>query len=77
MYMHGVTKGLIHKITPAGIVSTWLNGKDSVLNRATGKNELFENIEEGTAHTMAFDKDGNLFLMTNNSTYTILLKIFC
>ena len=79
MYFHGVSssgKGFF-KLTPAGALSAWVGGADSVLNRATGKMESFaSNIENGGVMDMNFDKDNNLFFFTATSAYTDLYKFF-
>ena len=77
IYLHTTITQKIVRLTSTGAISTWINTTDSVLNRASGKKELFS-TQVDAAPTRAFDidKDGNVFFVNISSLYTTLYKFF-
>jgi len=60
-----------------GGIGAWISAGDSLLNKATGTNESFNELEVGSSESsLSTDKDGNLLLAIVNSAQTTLYKIF-
>ena len=79
MYFLGIISGKpgFEKLTRTGTLTPYISFNDSVMNRATGKNESFgDNVENGGPVSISFDKDGNLFFFTSLSNYTELYKFY-
>ncbi|MEP6750682.1 MAG: IPT/TIG domain-containing protein, partial [Bacteroidota bacterium] len=66
----------LYKISQGGTVSTYFKDSDSLLNKASGKNEVYRDIVSFYCKSMDMDKDGNLWIISTSGYHNSMVKIY-